>query len=136
MKEFKNIGEAVKRYVSLRDRLRAWQHKKKEEEAIKKIELEGIEMWLINRADEDGVESFKTRFGTAYKTYSEHYNVADWTTFVDYVKETGNFQLFQKRVTSTAAKEIHEETGELPPGLNFFKEVKMGVLRPKGGEVK
>jgi len=128
--EFKNVGVAIKQYVSMRDKLFEWKKKRDEEEAKRKAALEEIEMWLLQQADVMGVESFKTSFGTAYKVTEEHYRIQDWDTFVEYVKETDNFQLFQKRVTKTAAKEIYSETGELPKGLDYFQEYKINVRRP------
>ena len=138
MKEFKDIKSAVKVYVQQRDRLRAWQKKRDEEEAARKTELEAIEMWLIAKADELGVDSFKTSFGTAYKQIKEHFRIGDWPSFVEYVKETNNFQLFEKRVAKLAAKEVKDTTGELPKGLEYSSEFVMHVLRPtsKGKEKK
>ena len=138
MKEFKNIGDAVKTFVKMRNELRDWMAKQKEEEARRKQELEEVEVWLLQKAGELGVDSFKTPYGTAYKNLREHYRIKDWGSFVEYVKETGNFQLFEKRVAKLAAKEIHRTEGEIPDGLDYSSEYVMGVLSPskkgKGGE--
>ena len=129
MKEFKDIGSAVKAYVSARDRLRDWKKKQDEEEARRKQELEQIEMYLLGEADRMKVDSFKTPFGTAYKVKQEHYRIGNWMNFVEYVKTTGNFQLFEKRVAKLAAREIHQ-TDKLPDGLDYSAEFVMNVLRP------
>lgn len=129
MKEFKNVGDAVKFYVLQRDRLRKWAEKMKAEEEKRKAALTEIEMWLLKKSEEMGVDSFKTPAGTAYKQIKEHYRIENWETFVAYVKRTDNFQLFEKRVAKLAAKEIHNTEG-LPEGLNFFSEYVMHVLRP------
>lgn len=131
--EFKSIGDAVKKYVAARDRLRVWQKKKEEEEAKRKAELEQMEMWLIGKADEMGVESFKTPFGTAYKQIREHYRIGKWDDFVEYIKRTNNFQLLEKRVAKLAAKEVHAQDG-LPDGLEYTSEYVMHVLRAKKKE--
>lgn len=130
MKEYKNIGEAVEDYVTRRDNLRAWKKEVDEEEARQKQEMTEIESFLLSKADELGVDSFKTPYGTAYKSVKDHYRIGDWSTFVEYVKTTGNYQLFEKRVAKLAAKEIHQTDGELPAGLDYFSEYVIGVLRP------
>lgn len=130
MREFKNVGDGVKFFVLQRDRLRVWKKKMEEEEARRKQALLEIEMWLLSKANELGVDSFKTQFGTAYKQIKEHYRIGDWDTFVSYVKETNNFQLFEKRVAKLAAKEIHTTTKEIPRGLDYSSEYVMHVLRP------
>jgi hypothetical protein len=134
MKEFKGVGDAVKYYVQQRDRLRTWKKKMEEEEQLRKQSLTEIEVWLLMKADEMGVDSFKTPAGTAYKQKTEHYRIGNWAAFVEYVKETNNFQLFEKRVAKLAAKEIHSTDG-LPGGLDYSSEFVMHVLRPtKKGE--
>lgn len=130
MKDFKDVSEAVKAYVTVRDRFRVWQKKRDEEETLKKKELEEIEMWLLQRANEQGVDSFKTSFGTAYKQLKEHFRIGDWDKFVKYVKKTGNFQLFEKRVAKLAAKEIYEVKKKLPDGLDYSSEYVIHVLKP------
>jgi len=130
-----NVGAVVEKYVALRDDLRTWKKGVDEEEARRKRELEEIEMSLLAQADRMGVDSFKTPFGTAYKQLTEHFRIGDWTKFVDYVKRTDNFQLFEKRVAKLAAKEIKETAG-LPEGLDYTSEYVVHVLRPtsKGKE--
>lgn len=127
---FKNVGAAVAKYVTLRDSLTEWSRKKDAEEQKRKKKLEEIEMWLLQQSEALGVDSFKTEYGTAYKSMEEHYRIQDWNQVLEYVKRTDNFQVFQKRVTKTAVKEIQTETGELPDGLDYFTEFKMHVRRP------
>ncbi len=130
MREFKNVGDAVKYFVLQRDRLRAWTKKMEEEEAKRKQVLTEIEMWLLEQSNKLGVDSFKTPAGTAYKQIKEHYRIGNWDEFVSYVKRTNNFQLFEKRVAKLAAKEIHNTTKEIPTGLDYSSEYVMHVLRP------
>lgn len=130
MREFKNVGDAVKYFVLQRDRLRAWTKKMEEEEAKRKQVLTEIEMWLLEQSNKLGVDSFKTPSGTAYKQIKEHYRIGNWDDFVSYVKRTNNFQLFEKRVAKLAAKEIHNTTKEIPAGLDYSSEYVMHVLRP------
>ena len=137
MKEFKTIGEAVKAYVAGRDRLRAWMKKMGEEEMARKAVLEEIEVYLLQKADALGVDSFKTPFGTAYKAKQEHFRVGDWTAVCDYVRRTDNFTIFEKRIAKLATKEIIEVDGKIPDGVEYSSEYVMNVLRPtkkKGGE--
>jgi hypothetical protein len=130
------VSDVIKMYVDLRDSLKQWQKEVSSEEAARKKVLEELEVKLLIKADEDGVDSFKTPYGTAFKSLTEHYRIADWPTFVEFVKETDNFALLQKRVTKTVAKEVHEETGILPLGLDYYSEYTINVRRPtkKKGE--
>ena len=130
--KFKSIDEAIEAYVNTRDELRAKQQAFKLEEDAMKLRMEQISMWLRDKADELGVDSFKTQFGTAYRSVKTSYRVATggWDNFIGWVKETGNFQCLEKRVAKLATKEIHDDTGAIPPGLDYVAEVEFDVRRP------
>lgn len=130
--KLKSIDEAIEAYVNTRDELRAKQQAFKLEEDTMKANMEQISMWLRDKADELGVDSFKTQFGTAYRSVKTSYRVATggWDNFIGWVKETGNFQCLEKRVAKLATKEIHDDTGEIPPGLDYVAEVEFDVRRP------
>ncbi len=130
--KFKSIDEAIEAYVNTRDELRAKQQAFKLEEDAMKLRMEQISMWLRDKADELGVDSFKTQFGTAYRSVKTSYRVATggWDAFIGWVKETGNFQCLEKRVAKLATKEIHDDTGAIPPGLDYVAEVEFDVRRP------
>ena len=130
--KFKSIDEAIEAYVNTRDDLRAKQQAFKLEEDAMKLRMEQISMWLRDKADELGVDSFKTQFGTAYRSVKTSYRVATggWDAFIGWVKETGNFQCLEKRVAKLATKEIHDDTGAIPPGLDYVAEVEFDVRRP------
>ena len=130
--KFKSIDEAIEAYVNTRDGLRAKQQAFKLEEDAMKLRMEQISMWLRDKADELGVDSFKTQFGTAYRSVKTSYRVATggWDNFIGWVKETGNFQCLEKRVAKLATKEIHDDTGAIPPGLDYVAEVEFDVRRP------
>ena len=130
--KFKSIDEAIEAYVNTRDELRAKQQAFNLEEDAMKLRMEQISMWLRDKADELGVDSFKTQFGTAYRSVKTSYRVATggWDNFIGWVKETGNFQCLEKRVAKLATKEIHDDTGAIPPGLDYVAEVEFDVRRP------
>lgn len=132
MIEFKSIDEAIEKYVNRRDELKSLQSEFKRIEDERKEELEKIQMWLRDKADDLGVDSFKTQFGTAYRSVKARYSVSagSWDTFIDWVKKTGNFQCLEKRVAKLATKEIHDDTGEVPPGIEYSAEVEFDVRRP------
>lgn len=130
MRDYKTIDDAVKDYVTKRDRLKAWMKKRSEEEERRKGDLAKIEAWLLEKSNMLGVDSFKTESGTAYKQLTEHFRISNWESFVEYIKRTGNFQVLEKRVAKLATKEIRDTTGELPNGIDVFSEYTIHVLRP------
>lgn len=128
--KFPSLEVAVKRYVDERDALRLASAAFKKVEDQAKGNMQEISMWLRDRGDELGVDSFKTQYGTAYRSVKTSYRMGDWTSFLDWIKATDNFQCLEKRVAKLATKEIHDQTGVVPPGIEYFAEVEFDVRRP------
>ena len=127
---FATIDEAIGEYVKIRDELR---EKMQEFGAIEKAYkdyLEKISMWLLDKGDELGVDNFKTESGTAFRNVKVQYRVGSWDQFVEWVQQSGNFQCLEKRVAKNATKEIHDESGLVPPGIEYVAEVEFDVRRP------
>ena len=129
---FNGIDEAIAEFVKVRDELAVKRKAFNEYEATHKMYLEKISMWLRDKGDELGVDNFKTRSGTAFRSVKTSYRVAGagWDEFIDWNKETGNFQCLEKRVAKNATKEIHDETGAVPPGIEYHADVEFDVRRP------
>lgn len=127
---FGNVDEAINTYVATRDDLDRERKAYNKYEANAKNYLDRIEMWIKDQADRMGVESFRTKSGTAYKNTKTSYRMGNWEDFIEWIKKTGNFQCLERRVAKLATKEIHDETGEIPPGVHFESEVCFDVRRP------
>lgn len=127
---FTSIDDAINVYVATRDALAEERKAYNTYEAKAKNYMDRIEMFIKDKADEIGVDSFKTKSGTAYRTVKTSYRVGQWDEYLNWMKETGNFQCLEKRAAKNAVKEIHDETGEIPPGLEYVAEVAFDVRRP------
>ena len=129
-KEYKDIQQAVGNYVIYRDMLGIERKAFEDHERDIKDEMTRISMWLRDRGDELGVDSFNTPYGTAYRNVKTSYRVETWDDFAEWIMQTNNMQCVEKRPAKLAVKEIFDTTGQLPPGLNEFIEVEFNVRRP------
>ena len=122
-----SVTELVQMYIQTREFLS--QEKKAFEalEANMKDIRARISMCLRDNGDELGVDSFKTPFGTAYRSIKTSYRVGKWEDILQFIKDTGNYQILEKRVCKNACREIHLATGEVPPGVEFSQEVEFNV---------
>ena len=127
---FSSVDEAIEKYVELRDYMSAETKKYNDLEAGIKGELEKISMWLRDKGDNLGVDSFKTSHGTAFRSVKTSYRIGVWEDYIAWIKATGNYQCLEKRAAKLAVKEIHDVTGEVPPGLNYSAEIEFLVRRP------
>lgn len=73
-----------------------------------------LEMELITRYEEQGVQKATTDAGTASITEMVVPQVVDWDAVYEHIKETGDFYLLQKRPAAAAFRELHEGGIEVP----------------------
>lgn len=124
------LDKLVKIYVKMRDKLG---EEKKAFEAIEKDlkeQMAQVATELKARAIQQGVEGFKTDFGTVYLSESMKVSCADWAVFGEFLKTHDPLEFMEKRISSTAVKEYMKHTdGQLPPGVSIFKEIEARVRR-------
>ena len=118
----------------LRRKKEALENQVKEDLAEIKAKMTKLESWLMQKADEDGVTSFKTAAGTAFVTTTDFANVADWDAVLTFIKNNEAFDMLEKRVSKTAVRAHMDETGEVPPGITYGSKVGINVRKPTGGD--
>lgn len=124
------IEEMVRDYVAIRDALTELRNTFKASENRYKGSLSKIETAIMDKADSQGVTSFKTPHGTAFKEVKETYNVSNWDAVVDFIIQHDLRQFLTKRVSTPAVKEfMAENNNDVPPGLEPFVQVGIKVRR-------
>lgn len=123
------LDAIIERYVKLRDKKAEIEARHKDELAPVKQALEKIENVLLSELNQQGVESVKTPFGTAYKSVSTSVTVADWDTALPWIQQNDAWHMLEKRVNKTAVLEHQAANDELPPGLNFSQATTINVRR-------
>ena len=109
------VDDYVAQYVKLRDFI------KKETDAFDerlkpyKDAMALIEAQLGQKMLDDGVESFKTEHGTAYKSSTLSVRTADKDSFVRYVIGEQAWGLVDFRPLKEGVKEFLEQHGDTPP---------------------
>ena len=124
-----NIGDYIDKYILLRDKTEELKKGHKEELAPYNEAMRKLEFMFQEQMDKQGLENLKSETGTAYKAIQSSVTVADWDVFRDYVLENEAFHLLEKRASKKAVEEVVEDSGELPPGLNINRTIKINVRR-------
>ena len=121
-----DIDRMVKVFVKMRDKKTELNNQVKEITAQQEI----LEAELLRLAAAMGTTGFKTEHGTTYISEEVRFSMADELTFIDWVKQHGEVELLERRVSVKNVQEYMENHGDqLPPGLNFFKQDRMKVRR-------
>lgn len=124
------IDKLVGAYVACRDHLSELRKDFKKEEVEHKSAMALMETEIMNQAEKQGVESFKTKHGTAFKTKKDFISVENWPAALDFMLMKGLTHLLTKSVGKAAAKEYMEENdGRLPPGLRYGSIPRISIRR-------
>lgn len=115
------IDAVISKYREIRDDLDQKRKEFKDFEKDAKADMDRLEMWLKKNADEQGVDSFKTASGTAYKTTKSHVRIADWDVFAKFILENKLLHCMEKRPAKLALLEVMRNMGfqkDVEPGQN------------------
>lgn len=127
-----NIEKRVKQYVAVRDAIKAMKDKH-EKELEPMVDIQNVLTGVIQQCLEAvGAESIKTSEGTAYTTTRYTASLADPATFMQFVRDTQNFDLLDRKANAPACRDYVGEHGTLPPGVNLSSISTIGVRRASG----
>lgn len=129
-KKTDNLERLLKAYVKMRDRRSQLKREYDEADGDLKKKMGLVESELLKMLNASGSDSLKVSgVGQAYLAKKVMVRATDWDAFWDYIFETRQIDLLQKRVASRAVQEIVESTGELPPGVDMSTERVVNVRR-------
>ena len=124
-----DIERLVEGYVKLRDKKSEIESRHKEELApIKKL-MADIEVRMLAAMQDMHTTSLKTKSGTAYQTTRVSATVADRDVFKKYCEENDAWELADIRAGKAAIRAMVEETGDLPPGINWREDIGVNFKR-------
>jgi len=124
------IDQVIAKYLEFRAELDAKRKQFKQDEKDLKFKMERLSMWMAGQSKGLGVNSFATDSGTAFKHTKKVVRVADWEQVLKFMLETDNLQMLEKRIGKINTLDIIDETGEIPPGVEYFEEIEFQVRKP------
>ena len=125
-----NIGEIVKKFIEIRDFLKARNEKRDEEDKPYDAAMQMLEGAIAIHLREHNEQSVKTEWGTAYQSTTLSCRVTDKETLFNFVRESDNFQLLSGNVAKDAVREYADEhQGAYPPGIDVAFVTKVNFRR-------
>lgn len=125
-----SVDKLVSVYIKMRDERD--RIKREMESQIQNIEeqMKVISAELLDVCKEAGVDSFRTPFGTAYRTLKERYWTNDWESFHKFMRENQAMELLERRIHQSNMKQFLEENPDLhPAGLQRDREYQITIRR-------
>lgn len=90
--------------------------------------LDKLEAALLSDLSESGLDHAKSEAGTVYRLRRTSATVKDRDSFMDYIRETDNFEAIDVRANKKVIEELIQ-AGEEVPGVNFTTEITVGVRK-------
>jgi hypothetical protein len=123
-------SDLVGLYIQLRDRRAQRKAAYEHDDATDKGKQERIEGELLRRFQERGADSVSAKgIGTAYKSVRSTASVADWDSFLGYVRENEAWELIAHSCAKSSVQEFKAANDDLPPGISWREEVVVNVRR-------
>lgn len=124
------IDKVIEAYIRFRQEKAEIEAETKARVDTIKEKMDKLEAWIQVKADETGVQSFKTDKGTAFLTTTDYAGVADWDAVLDYIKTNDAYDLLERRVSRNAVRSYIDSTGAVPSGVNFGTKISVSVRKP------
>ena len=128
------IDELVDEYVIIRDDLSVARKDFKSYEEECKSRLAELEIQLLEISNDTGVESFKTPFGTAFRTTKDYARIGAGAReqLDEWVLRTGNTQVYTSHLSKIAVKELmaEEQLNPADAGIEYVQEDVIQVRKP------
>lgn len=119
-KKIEAIGPMIDRLEKIRNRKRLIDAQVKDlDEQYKALQAE-----LIDRLDKEGMDKASGKFATVSRKESVVGQLVDWDLLTKYISRSKNFQLFERRISAAAFREIYDKKGSVP-GLAPFTKVSL-----------
>lgn len=114
----------IEYYVRLREKKTRMENIHKEAMAPIRSAMLDLENRMLGQMNEMGVTSLSAKgVGTAYQTTRVSASVADRDAFRQFCEENDMWELADIRAGKTAIRERLNDTGELPPGINWREDI-------------
>lgn len=127
------VDQLVAVYLKIRNAKKAATAAHKLQDAKFEESLRRVEMEILQRQQHAGVTGFQIKgVGTTYAREEIRLTIAAEAEFYKFVLEEGDLEFFQRRPSVEHVREwMKNNGGQLPPGLRIFREVRIGVQKPK-----
>jgi len=124
-----NTDKLIAAYVKIRDAKNEVKREYDDKIAALQEQLDTIEAALLGLVEQTGVDSMKTKSGTAYRSVKTRYWAPDWASFKDFIEEHGSLDLLEQRIHQGNFKTFLEENPDVKPPVNVDSRYTIVVRR-------
>lgn len=112
-----SLGSMIDRLDTIREKKRVLDEQVKELEA----QYRDLTGEILERMESEGIPKASGRKATVSRSETLVGQLEDWEALTKYISRTKNFQLFERRISAAAFRELFEKKGEVPGVKPFTK---------------
>lgn len=127
--EANTLAEKVDAYVQIRDYIEGQEKIVSAALAPYREAMQILQNQLLELMDKEGVDNIKTPNGTAYRKIADRVVVEDWSQTLRHIIAMEAWELLERRVNPTAAKDHMEVNGEAVPGCKHNRAYVVQIRR-------
>lgn len=125
-----DINAVVEHYIMLRDHKSKLDAEHKARVAEIDAQMTNAENFLLNHLNESGLDRVGVSAGTVFAQVKTMPSFENKEATIEYIKQSGNVELLQSRLSSTAVKEFMDANNQqLPPGVKIMTERTITIRR-------
>jgi hypothetical protein len=124
------VDQVIETYMKLRKKKEAIEGEAKSQVKGIKENMTKLEAWIKEKADAEGVTSFKTNHGTAFLTTNDYARVADWDAVLGFVQDNEAYDLLERRVSKAAVRGYIDINKAVPAGITYGTKIDINVRKP------
>ncbi len=124
------VDQVIETYMKFRKKKETIESEAKARVKGIKENMAKLEAWIKEKADADGVTSFKTNHGTAFLTTNDYARVEDWDAMLGFIQENDAYDLFEKRVSKIAVRGYIDMNKAVPAGVTYGTKIAINVRKP------
>ena len=120
----------VKVYLKMRDARAKLSKEFDEADGVIKTQMKLVEVELLKVCNTVGASSIRTEFGTIMRGVDTRYWTSDWGAMYEFIRETGQVDLLERRVAQGNMKEfLSSNPDKMPKGMNIESSYKITIRR-------
>jgi len=123
------VDQVIETYMKFRKKKETIESEAKIQVNRIKENMTKLESWLKEKADTDGVTSFKTNHGMVFLTTNDYARVSDWDAMLGFILENEAYDLFEKSVSKTAVRGYIDMNKAVPAGVTYGTKLVVNVLK-------
>lgn len=124
------LERLLRAYMQMREKRAEIKRDYEEADGSLKHKMGLVEAALLKMLNESGSDALKVKgIGQAYLAKRVIVKATDWNALHDFIMETKQIDLLQKRIASRVVQEYVDTEGKLPPGVDMSTERVVNVRR-------